>query len=256
MGTRQYRFGRFRLNPQARELFDGDARVNLPVSTIDSLIYLVAHRDRPVGRDELAAAVWGRADISEVSLSHAIMRLRKRLGDTGSEQHAIRTVPRLGYRWVMEGTIEEDVEASSPTRERVGESTAPDVAAPTTATPRSAVPRRGLVAIAATLAVAVLAVSFALFIRDRQGDDAAPATARGAIVLPATVDASPDEIWVRLGLMDLVASRLRRGGVATAPSETVVALTRPRDGATPTLDRRAFPDALIVRPAATAARGS
>ena len=103
MGTRHYRFGRFRLNPQARELFDGAERVNLPVSTIDSLIYLIEHRDRPVGRDELAAAVWGRVDVSEVSLSHAIMRLRRLLGDTGNEQRVIRTVPRLGYRWVMDG---------------------------------------------------------------------------------------------------------------------------------------------------------
>ena len=59
MNTRFYRFGRFRLNPQARELFDGASRINLPISTIDCLIYLIEHRDRPVGRDELAAAVWG-----------------------------------------------------------------------------------------------------------------------------------------------------------------------------------------------------
>src|SRR3954469_6128615 len=110
MTTRIYRFGRFQLNPQARELFDGTRRINLPISTIDSLTYLIEHRDRPVGRDELAAAVWGRADVSEVSLSHAVMRLRRLLGDTGNEQRVIRTVPRLGYRWVMEVGEETDVE--------------------------------------------------------------------------------------------------------------------------------------------------
>src|SRR5262249_17646380 len=113
MGTRHYRFGRFRLNPQARELIDGAERVNLPLSTIDSLIYLIEHRDRPVGRDELAAAVWGRVDVSEVSLSHAVMRLRRLLGDTGNDQRVIRTVPRLGYRWVMDGTVESDDEAET-----------------------------------------------------------------------------------------------------------------------------------------------
>src|SRR6478752_6855208 len=114
MGTRHYRFGRFRLNPQARELFDGALRVNLPLSTIDSLIHLIEHRDRPVGRDELAAAVWGRVDVSEVSLSHAIMRLRKLLGDNGNDQRVIRTVPRLGYRWVMDGTVESDEDVEAP----------------------------------------------------------------------------------------------------------------------------------------------
>ena len=107
MGTPFFRFGRFRLNPQARELFDGQQRVSLPLSTIDCLIYLIQHRDRPVGRDELAAAVWGRVDVSEVSLTHAIMRLRRLLGDTGDEQRVIRTVPRLGYRWVMDVTVEQ-----------------------------------------------------------------------------------------------------------------------------------------------------
>jgi DNA-binding winged helix-turn-helix (wHTH) protein/tetratricopeptide (TPR) repeat protein len=236
MGTRHYRFGRFRLNPQARELLDGAERVNLPLSTIDSLIYLVEHRDRPVGRDELAAAVWGRVDVSEVSLSHAIMRLRKRLGDTGNDQRMIRTVPRLGYRWVMDGTIETDADA---------EATAHSVDEAPVA-PRK---HRALFALAALALVAVVA---AWLLRERTHAPVAKTGPMPAIVLPANVDASPDQAWVRLGLMDLVASHLRRGGIATAPSENVVALTRAHDG---TLDRGAFPDALIVEPTAKAARG-
>ena len=104
MATPFIRFGAFRLDPQARELVEGGQRVDLPLSTIDCLIYLIRHRDRPVGRDELASAVWGRVDVSEVSLSHAIMRLRRLFGDDGNAQRVIRTVPRLGYRWVMPDT--------------------------------------------------------------------------------------------------------------------------------------------------------
>ena len=40
-----------------------------------------AMRTDAVDRDELTSAVWGRVDISDVSLSHAIMRLRRLLGD-------------------------------------------------------------------------------------------------------------------------------------------------------------------------------
>ncbi|HEX5122380.1 MAG TPA: winged helix-turn-helix domain-containing protein [Rhodanobacteraceae bacterium] len=243
MEPRHYRFGRFRLNPQARELFDGAERVNLPLSTIDSLIYLVEHRDRPVGRDELAAAVWGRVDVSEVSLSHAIMRLRKLLGDTGNEQRAIRTVPRLGYRWVMEGTVESDAEADAApiASESSGEAIA-------TEPQQSKRTRYAVLAIAALVLVA-----FGIwFARERVPSPIAKSGPMPAIVLPATVDASPEQAWVRLGLMDLVASELRRGGIATAPSENIVALTRANDGA---FDRHAFPDALIVEPTAKAARG-
>ena len=31
---------------------------------------------------------------------------RRAIGDTGNEQHAIRTVPRFGYRWIGELVIE------------------------------------------------------------------------------------------------------------------------------------------------------
>ena len=249
MGTRQYRFGRFRLNPQSRELFDGDERVNLPVSTIDSLIYLIEHRDRPISRDELAAAVWGRADISEVSLSHAVMRLRKRLGDTGNEQRAIRTVPRLGYRWVMEGTVEEDADSTPVPQAPIDAPVASSDDVVPIEAPRTASRTRVVVfAVVATAAV----LAFAVFVRKPSSERIAP-PAHGAIVVPATIDASSDAVWVRLGLMDLVASRLRRGGVATMPSETVVALAKRNDR--DAFDRRAFPETLIVRPNAAAARG-
>ena len=256
MGTRIYRFGRFRLNPQARELLDGTGRINLPVSTIDTLIHLVEHRDRPVGRDELAAAVWGRVDVSEVSLSHAIMRLRKLLGDTGNDQRVIRTVPRLGYRWVMEGTSEEsDADASRAAVAAARES--PAIVADAPPSPRIARTRRAMLALPhlALMGLALATVLLVVFVRERSAVQvASPVGPTPAMVLPAALDAPPDAIWVRLGLMDLVASRLRRGGIATAPSETVVALSRGRDDSHP-FDRSAFPDTLIVQPSATLSRG-
>ena len=250
MGTRHYRFGRFRLNPQARELFDGAERVNLPLSTIDSLIYLIEHRDRPVGRDELAAAVWGRVDVSEVSLSHAVMRLRRLLGDTGNDQRVIRTVPRLGYRWVMEDTVETDAEPAAM-------SDAPEAtpgATPTAGkTPAAAVPKRQRNALFALAALVAGAALVAWYWRDHARAPIASAGPTPAIVLPANVDAPSDQAWMRLGLMDLVGSQLRRGGIATTPSENVVALSRAHDG---TIDRAAFPDALVVLPTAKPARGA
>jgi DNA-binding winged helix-turn-helix (wHTH) protein/tetratricopeptide (TPR) repeat protein len=242
MGTRHYRFGRFRLNPQARELFDGAERVNLPLSTIDTLVYLIEHRDRPVGRDELAAAVWGRVDVSEVSLSHAVMRLRRLLGDTGNDQRVIRTVPKLGYRWVLEGIVEGDAETDVPAAPMADDATPPAAT--------SARKRNELLALAALALIAGLAM---WFVRERTISPVVKSGPTPAIVLPANVDAPADQTWVRLGLMDLVAAELRRGGIATTPSENVVALMRAHGG---TFDRHAFIDALIVEPIAKAARGS
>ena len=44
-----------------------------------------------------------------------------------------------------------------------------------------------------------------------------------AVVLPAEVPALAEWGWLRLGLMDLVAGRLRSDGIATPPSESVLA---------------------------------
>ena len=43
-------------------------------------------------------------------------------------------------------------------------------------------------------------------------------------VLPAGVESGSDWAWMRLGVMDIVAARLRSSGVPSVPSESVVAL--------------------------------
>ena len=102
--TALYRFDRFLLNPATRELLDDGVLVALPARAFDCLAWLIEHRDRAVGRDELIAAVWGRAEVSDALLSHTIVKIRRCLGDTGNQQRTVRTVPRFGYRWI--GAIE------------------------------------------------------------------------------------------------------------------------------------------------------
>lgn len=243
MATPVYRFGRFRLDPRARELLEDGARVDLPLATIDCLVYLIRHRDRPIGRDELASAVWGRVDVSEASLNHAVMRLRRHLGDTGNEQRVIRTVPRHGYRWVLEVEEELPVEASAPRpREAIGEAddaavagddaplatAAPEAAASDSETPRPR-PRRGLMPALVALLVISLGVALMFFLNVRKHSEEAVAPVATA-VLPVEVDAGAEWAWLRFGLMDLVASQLQRAGLAVVASEVVVAVTASPDG--------------------------
>jgi DNA-binding winged helix-turn-helix (wHTH) protein/tetratricopeptide (TPR) repeat protein len=222
MATTLFRFGAFRLDAQARELFEHDRRIDLPLTTIDCLLYLIRHRDRPVGRDELAAAVWGRADVSEVSLTHAVMRLRRVLGDDGIRQRCIRTVPRLGYRWV--GDLVEAAGAP-PRAADVAVSEPPPPPPPPPPAPRPRPLRRAALVLGAALLLAALLWTLR---------EAAPPSPVGAsdedvaMVMPVTVEAGADWAWLRLGLMDLVAAQLRGGRLATVPSESVVALVEAR----------------------------
>jgi hypothetical protein len=48
-----YRFGDIRIDPSARELRNGGALATLSPKVFDCLIYLIEHRERAVGRDEL-----------------------------------------------------------------------------------------------------------------------------------------------------------------------------------------------------------
>ena len=254
-----YRFRDFTLDPRTRELHRGSERLVAPVSTIECMMYLIRHRDRSVGRDELAAAVWGRSDISEVSLSHAIMRARRLLGDSGSEQRSIRTLPRLGYRWVVEPTLEEavaDAATAEPTPKTLPRESA-EAATPRIDAPAARSRRRIFLASAfAAVALALAAGSMWFARRAPQppvSEASGTATATAAMVLPATVEnAQADWAWLRLGAMDLIANRLRLGGIATTPSETVVGLVNagrldadPRATAGTGVVR---PDTLLVHP--------
>jgi len=96
----KYLFGEFELNPASRELLRNGKPIALRPRSLECLIYLIEHRDRAVGRDELIAAVWGRVDASDTVVAQTLLRARKALDDTGNQQVMIRTVPRFGYRWV------------------------------------------------------------------------------------------------------------------------------------------------------------
>lgn len=240
--TLPYRIDSFLLDPATRELRENGELVALPARAFDCLAYLIQHRDRAVGRDELIAAVWGRAEVSDALLSHTIVRIRRSLGDTGNDQRTIRTVPRFGYRWV--GAIADEpaaVEVPAPALD-AGAPSMPDEPLDTPATPDAtrARPRRSrwwLAGLATALAAVVLATAIALRgpVRNTVVATAGPEAGRlpetiamPALVLPAEVSAPDDWRWLRFGLMDLVANRLRDGAVPTMSSESVVGLLKQR----------------------------
>lgn len=95
--------------PAQRELWRSGRRVRVQPKALETVIYLIEHRDRVVGHDELISAVWGRVDVNDNVLCQIISRARLAVGDTGEKQHSIRTIPCFGYRWVR------DVETLAPT---------------------------------------------------------------------------------------------------------------------------------------------
>ena len=271
--SRSYRFGEFRINPALRELWRGDRLVAVPPVVFDCLTYLLEHHDRAVGRDELFAAVWGKADVSDTLLSQTILRIRRELGDDAKEQRLLRTIPRFGYRWAAALEIEDyapppqpasapapapALTTPAPVAEPSGVAARADAQAALTAAadspanvveqPRSSISRWALVALAAVVLVAVVVWG----VRTQRQ----PATARQSAshsgspvsaVLPAVVEPGA-ESWMRLGLMETVSARLRTSGVPNVPSEDVVALLKAPVANRSVTPREALGATLLVTP--------
>src|SRR6186713_3023688 len=91
-----YRFHDHQLDPQARTLSCEGCPVAIEPRVFDVVVYLIEQRHRAVGRDELIAAAWGRADCSDATLAQAILKARRLFGDSGDAQRTIRTAPRFG----------------------------------------------------------------------------------------------------------------------------------------------------------------
>ena len=236
-----YRFGEFELDPAARELRRHAQRVRLPPKSFDCLAYLIAHRHRAVGRDELIAAVWGRVDISDTVVAQTVLRVRKALGDSGeSSQRLVRTVPRFGYHWVapVEETLHVDADPSTQVPRIENIASGVDVATgPVPATASRSRIRASPWSIAAAIVVLAAAIGIVVFApgshRSAPPIDAT-ANAASVLVLPVRVSSSETEdAWVRLGAMDYLATRLRQDGMHVVPSEQALHLGEQLDASHP-----------------------
>jgi len=225
-----YRFGRWRIAPQARELWHDEQLQPVARRVFECLAYLIEHRERAVGRDELVAALWGRVDVADVLVSQLIARARRAIGDDAQAQRAIRTVPGFGYRWVMPiddaAVAGGDGAPAAVPAEPAAFMLADDVSVSTGSTvAASSRPRHRAVAVLAFTVLAVV-VGAGWWFSVRREAPPVPLPPTGAavvLVLPFDVAATREQGWLRLGAMDLVAERLRAAQLPVPPSESVVA---------------------------------
>jgi DNA-binding winged helix-turn-helix (wHTH) protein/tetratricopeptide (TPR) repeat protein len=108
----RYRFDRYTLSVDRRELCRGKDFVRLAPQVFDLLEYLIRNRERVVRKDELIASVWGGRIVSDAALTTRIHVTRTAIGDRGDEQRLIKTFPRKGVRFV--GAVQEDHETAPP----------------------------------------------------------------------------------------------------------------------------------------------
>jgi DNA-binding winged helix-turn-helix (wHTH) protein len=202
-----YRFNAFELVPDTRRLLHSGVDVAIGVRVFETIVYLVQHRNRAIGRDELLSAVWGRIDGGDATLAQAVLKARRALGDDGNAQNYIRTVARFGYQWVAPTTECAAAEIVVPVRsverdeshaETVGEESR-DV--PETTRRGEVAPRtqrlRLLIGVAAAIVILAAAFFFALMQPRKSADfSLAPVHPAASGTVPGLIMVTPTRMSV------------------------------------------------------------
>ena len=100
--TMIYRFDQFELDTEKLELRGDGGVIALEPQVFALLVYLVENRDRVVGKEEIVDKIWDGRIVSDSAVSSRIKSARQALGDDGVSQRFIRTMHRVGFRFVAE----------------------------------------------------------------------------------------------------------------------------------------------------------
>jgi len=95
-----YRFGRFVLDQDTRQLLLDGEETHLSPKAFDLLTNLVANRTRAVPKAELQERLWPSTFVEETNLATLVAEIRRALRDTATRPAFIRTMYRFGYRFV------------------------------------------------------------------------------------------------------------------------------------------------------------
>ncbi len=107
-----YRFGEFTLDADQRVLLRDGKPLLLAPKVLETLLTLVQEGGRIIEKEELMKRLWPDTFVEESNLTYCIVQLRKTLGDEARHPRYIETIPKRGYRFIV------DVDAAQ-TSERV-----------------------------------------------------------------------------------------------------------------------------------------
>jgi DNA-binding winged helix-turn-helix (wHTH) protein/tetratricopeptide (TPR) repeat protein len=109
-----HRFGDFELDEERWELRHRGSSVEVPPKVMETLSFLVRHRQRVVQKEELFAELWPNINVTDASLMKSIRIARQILGDDGDAQRVIKTIRGRGYRFVAPVLDDEHAPRATP----------------------------------------------------------------------------------------------------------------------------------------------
>jgi DNA-binding winged helix-turn-helix (wHTH) protein len=95
-----YRFDSFELDGSQYRLSREQTAIRVKPKVLELLVYLIEHRERVVGKEELLSTIWEGRFVSEGVLAEAVHEARRALGGEAEKDAFIRTVHGRGYQFV------------------------------------------------------------------------------------------------------------------------------------------------------------
>ncbi|HSN55136.1 MAG TPA: winged helix-turn-helix domain-containing protein [Candidatus Sulfomarinibacteraceae bacterium] len=116
----RFRLGEWLVVPAEGRLIAGEETRRLEPRTMDVLVCLAERAGAVVSKNALIDAVWAGGYISEGTLTNAVAELRAALGDDARHPRFVETIPKRGYRLLVQPQPEEPGEpmATSPASSR------------------------------------------------------------------------------------------------------------------------------------------
>lgn len=114
-----FRLGGLRIEPLTGTVSGNGADVHMPSRAVEVLLRLAQRPGELVTRDELLSTIWGNGHGSAEALSHAVSELRHGLGEHAEHPVFLQTVPRRGYRLLVEPTPLDPAEVEAADAPRV-----------------------------------------------------------------------------------------------------------------------------------------
>lgn len=253
-----YRGANFEISAEQNCLWRDGAEQYLRPKSFQVLIYLLDHRQRVVSKDELIQTIWNDAAVTDDALVQCLIEIRKALGDNSRQPRFVKTIPKIGYRFI--GEVEEFIPAEATiqteeittlqieieTTESEPHLNQPNSLPPVASTARGffTLPKLGRVATvsAALLLLLAIGISFQLW------RNARTATISD-IKLPQVIGRKPIAImhfenqssnkeldWLREGLADMLTANLSRSNKFTVLSRGQLHLLLERMGHKPAKD--------------------
>ena len=106
--------GRARVQTETGEIRSEDGDAHLEPKSMAVLLFLVKRHGEVVSREELLDAVWPGIHVGDDSLTAAIIKIRRALGDDARNPSYIETIPKRGYRLISPlGASESDAAIKS-----------------------------------------------------------------------------------------------------------------------------------------------